>query len=145
MCVCVVAGCHSCGTTFVIALLFAPRGCLGCEARVLLQASPRLGCKFRLGCCAARLSIGVTIEGGSPSPSDRRPVHRVALTVLSVSKPVVGAPQASPKCALAVTRPGGTSFLQAPSCVCVCSGQLSLLWDHLCCCVVVRASRVSLL
>ena len=29
-------------------------------------------------------------EGGSPSPSDRRPVHRVALLV---SKPVVSVPQ----------------------------------------------------
>ena len=71
----------------VIALLFAPRGCLGCEARVPLEASPRLGCY------TARLSIGVSNEGGSASQSDRRPVHRVALLVLSVSKPVVGAPQ----------------------------------------------------
>ena len=43
-CVCVVAGCHSCETTFIVALLFVPRGCLGCEARVPLEASPRLGC-----------------------------------------------------------------------------------------------------
>ena len=91
MCVCVVAGCHSCGTTFVVALLFAPRGCLGCEVRVPLEASPRLGCY------AARLSIGVTNEGVTPSLGDCQPVHRVALPVLSVSKPVVGAPHASPK------------------------------------------------
>ena len=74
-CVFVVASCHSCGTTFVVALLFAPRGCLGCEALVILEAS------LRLGCYAARLSIEVTNEGGSPSPSDRRPVHRVALPI----------------------------------------------------------------
>ena len=83
---CVVASCHSCGTTFIIALLFAMFCCLGCEARVPLEASSRLGCY------AARLSIGVTNEGGSPSPSDRQTVHRVALPVLSVSKPVVSAP-----------------------------------------------------
>ena len=74
---------------------------------------------MRLDCYAARFSIGVTNEGGSPSLSDRRPVHMVALLVLSVSKPVVGAPHASPKCALALTRLGGNLFLQALSCVCV--------------------------
>ena len=49
-CLCVVAGCHTSGNTFIVALLFTPGGCLGCEARVPLEASPRLGYYSRLGC-----------------------------------------------------------------------------------------------
>ena len=113
------ASCRSCGTTFFVALLFAPLlRRLGRKSPARLQ--PLL---WRLGRKSpARHHVGVTNEGVTPSPSDCRPVHRVALPVLSVSKPVVGAPHASPKCALAVTRLGGTLFLQVLSCVCVVAG-----------------------